>query len=114
MAYREWQCESDTVGWVNSYGDGCDWYEVNDLVLFEKEQTRRQAEIDALREYAGHGFKYGGSSSQITKMTMKGKQADTERSAVDARRIIGFPSRHERCARVLSAMVERAHSLIIK
>ena len=25
------QCESDTVGWVNSYGDGCDWYEVNNL-----------------------------------------------------------------------------------
>jgi hypothetical protein len=25
------QCEGDTVGWVNSYGDGCNWYEVNDL-----------------------------------------------------------------------------------
>lgn len=44
--------------------------------LFEKEQTKRQAEIESLREYAGHGFKYGGSSSQITKMTMKAKQAD--------------------------------------
>lgn len=29
-----------------------------------------------MREYAGHGFKYGGSSSQITKMGMKAKQAD--------------------------------------
>ena len=48
----------------------------DEQVLFEKEQTRRQAEIDALREYAGHGFKYGGSSSQITKMTMKAKQAE--------------------------------------
>lgn len=44
--------------------------------LFEKEQIKRQAEIESLREYAGHGFKYGGSSSQITKMTMKAKQAD--------------------------------------
>jgi ATP-binding cassette subfamily F protein 3 len=44
--------------------------------LFEKEQMKRQAEIESLREYAGHGFKYGGSSSQITKMTMKAKQAD--------------------------------------
>lgn len=25
------QCEGSTVGWVDSYGDGCDWYEVNDL-----------------------------------------------------------------------------------
>lgn len=44
--------------------------------LFEKEQTKRQSEIESLREYAGHGFKYGGSTSQITKMTMKAKQAD--------------------------------------
>jgi ATP-binding cassette subfamily F protein 3 len=44
--------------------------------LFAKEQAARQAEIDTLREYAGHGFKYGGSSSQINKMGMKAKQAD--------------------------------------
>ena len=44
--------------------------------LFLKEQTKRQAEIDSLREYAGHGFKYGGSGSQINKMSMKAKQAD--------------------------------------
>jgi hypothetical protein len=25
------QCEGSTVGWVDSYGDGCGWYEVNDL-----------------------------------------------------------------------------------
>jgi ATP-binding cassette subfamily F protein 3 len=48
----------------------------DEQALFEKEQTKRQTEIDALRDYAGHGFKYGGSSSQITKMTMKAKQAD--------------------------------------
>jgi ATP-binding cassette, subfamily F, member 3 len=45
-------------------------------VLFAKEQAHRQEEIDKLREYAGHGFKYGGSSSQINKMGMKAKQAD--------------------------------------
>ena len=37
---------------------------------------QRQAEIDSLREYAGHGFKYGGSASQINKMSMKAKQAE--------------------------------------
>lgn len=45
-------------------------------ILFAKEQASRQAEIDKLREYAGHGFKYGGSASQINKMGMKKKQAD--------------------------------------
>jgi ATP-binding cassette subfamily F protein 3 len=45
-------------------------------VLFAKEQGKRQMEIDKLREYAGHGFKYGGSASQINKMGMKAKQAD--------------------------------------
>ena len=45
-------------------------------VRFAKEQEHRQEEIDKLREYAGHGFKYGGSSSQINKMGMKAKQAD--------------------------------------
>ena len=46
----------------------------DEQALFEKEQAKRQAEIDGLREYAGHGFKYGGSSSQINKMQMKAKQ----------------------------------------
>jgi len=45
-------------------------------ILFAKEQAQRKEEIDKLREYAGHGFKYGGSSSQINKMGMKAKQAD--------------------------------------
>eukprot|EP00964_Phaeocystis_antarctica_P062813 scaffold37663_cov64-Phaeocystis_antarctica.AAC.1 len=34
----------------------------------------RRAEIAELKEYAGHGFKYGGSSSSINKMKMKEKQ----------------------------------------
>lgn len=45
-------------------------------ILFTKEQKQRQDEVDRLREYAGHGFKYGGSASQINKMGMKAKQAD--------------------------------------
>lgn len=45
-------------------------------IRFAKEQEQRQEEIDKLREYAGHGFKYGGSASQINKMGMKAKQAD--------------------------------------
>jgi len=48
----------------------------DERALFAKEQQKRQAEIDSLREYAGHGFKYGGSASQINKMGMKAKQAD--------------------------------------
>ena len=45
-------------------------------ILFTKEQKQRQDEVNRLREYAGHGFKYGGSASQINKMGMKAKQAD--------------------------------------
>ena len=48
----------------------------DEQALFAKEQAKRQDEINRLREYAGHGFKYGGSSSQINKMSMKAKQAD--------------------------------------
>jgi hypothetical protein len=48
----------------------------DEQVLYEKQQAKRKEEIDRLREYAGHGFKYGGSSSQINKMSMKTKQAD--------------------------------------
>jgi hypothetical protein len=25
------QCEGDTAGWVDSFGDGCDWYEILDM-----------------------------------------------------------------------------------
>jgi ATP-binding cassette subfamily F protein 3 len=41
----------------------------------KKRKELRQEEIDKLKEYAGHGFKYGGSSSQINMMQMKAKQA---------------------------------------
>merc|ERR1712183_262099 len=56
------------MGWAKRRKD--------EQILFAKQQGERQEEIDKLREYAGHGFKYGGSSSQINKMGMKAKQAD--------------------------------------
>ena len=42
----------------------------------QRSQQLRQHEIDTLKEYAGHGFRYGGSASQINKMKMKEKQAE--------------------------------------
>mmetsp|Transcript_23896 Transcript_23896/g.55249 ORF Transcript_23896/g.55249 Transcript_23896/m.55249 type:complete len:716 (+) Transcript_23896:63-2210(+) len=43
---------------------------------FQRMDSLRKEEIKELREYAGHGFKYGGSSASINKMSMKAKQAD--------------------------------------
>jgi ATP-binding cassette, subfamily F, member 3 len=43
--------------------------------VFEKETKNRQNEIDKMKEFAGHGFKYGGSSNSINKMKMLEKQA---------------------------------------
>ena len=63
---------------TQSRGNYTTWHKrrTEQQALFAKEQKARQDEIDRLREYAGHGFKYGGSSSQINKMGMKAKQAD--------------------------------------
>ena len=41
---------------------------------FARTVELRRAEIAELKTYAGHGFKYGGSSSSINKMQMKAKQ----------------------------------------
>ena len=43
---------------------------------FARTVELRRAEIAELKSYAGHGFKYGGSSSSINKMQMKAKQAE--------------------------------------
>ena len=67
-AKRLTQCRGNYSKWAKQRKD--------QQVLFAKEQAARKAEIDTLREYAGHGFKYGGSASQINKMGMKAKQAD--------------------------------------
>ena len=48
----------------------------DEQALFLKEQAKKKDEINRLKDYAGHGFKYGGSSSQINKMSMKAKQAE--------------------------------------
>lgn len=44
--------------------------------MFEKETLHRQNEIDKMKEFSGHGFKYGGSSSAIGKMKQLEKQAN--------------------------------------
>eukprot|EP00531_Pseudo-nitzschia_arenysensis_P006693 CAMPEP_0116142696 /NCGR_PEP_ID=MMETSP0329-20121206/15048_1 /TAXON_ID=697910 /ORGANISM="Pseudo-nitzschia arenysensis, Strain B593" /LENGTH=777 /DNA_ID=CAMNT_0003637953 /DNA_START=23 /DNA_END=2353 /DNA_ORIENTATION=- len=62
------QCRGNYSLWLKRRRD--------EQALFMKEQAKRQDEINRLRDYAGHGFKYGGSSSQINKMSMKAKQAD--------------------------------------
>ena len=63
---------------TQSRGNYTLWAEVRkeQQVAFAREVALRQAEIDKLQEYAGHGFKYGGSSSQINKMKQKEKQAE--------------------------------------
>jgi ATP-binding cassette subfamily F protein 3 len=43
---------------------------------FERTAAVRAAEIEKLKEFAGHGYRYGGSSSAINKMKMKEKQAE--------------------------------------
>jgi ATP-binding cassette subfamily F protein 3 len=67
-AHRLTQCRGNYSTWAKRRKE--------EQALFAKEQAARQSEIDTLREYAGHGFKYGGSASQINKMGMKAKQAD--------------------------------------
>eukprot|EP00933_Yihiella_yeosuensis_P023634 TRINITY_DN18399_c0_g1_i4.p1 TRINITY_DN18399_c0_g1~~TRINITY_DN18399_c0_g1_i4.p1 ORF type:complete len:746 (+),score=214.97 TRINITY_DN18399_c0_g1_i4:32-2239(+) len=42
----------------------------------EKQLENEQAEKDKLKEYTGHGFKYGGSSGQINMMKKMAKQLD--------------------------------------
>jgi len=67
-AKRLTQCRGNYSKWAKQRKE--------EQILFAKEQAARKQEIDTLREYAGHGFKYGGSASQINKMGMKAKQAD--------------------------------------
>lgn len=42
---------------------------------YEKEAGLRAAEIDKMKEFAGHGFKYGGSSNAINKLKQLEKAA---------------------------------------
>lgn len=42
----------------------------------QRRVDQRQEKINELKAYAGHGFKYGGSSSQINMMTRKAHEAE--------------------------------------
>ena len=44
-------------------------------VALKRRTELRQAKIDTLKEFAGHGFRYGGSSSQINMMQKKASEA---------------------------------------
>lgn len=57
---------------------------------FSRVAAGREAEIDKLKEYAGHGFRYGGSSSQINKMQMKAKQAEKLEEEARAQSEVGL------------------------
>ena len=45
-------------------------------IKYARESAKRAEEIKELKEFAGHGFKYGGSTSALNKMQMKAKQAE--------------------------------------
>uniref|UniRef100_A0A7S3JZ96 ABC transporter domain-containing protein n=1 Tax=Aureoumbra lagunensis TaxID=44058 RepID=A0A7S3JZ96_9STRA len=72
---------------TQSHGDYTTWSKrrAEKRLAWDREKARRTAEIEKLREYAGHGFRYGGSDSQIKKMKMKERQADKLAAAGDAR-----------------------------
>lgn len=52
-------------------------------LAWEREKQKRQNEVEKLKEYAGHGFRYGGSYSQISKMKMKERQAEKLQDETD-------------------------------
>ena len=66
-------------------------------LTYSREVAHRVAEIDTLKEYAGHGFRYGGSASQINKMQMKAKQAAKleEEAAEQARELAALQEDEE-------------------
>lgn len=53
-------------------------------LVYSRETAQREAEISKLKEYAGHGFRYGGASSQITKMKEKARKAEKLEDAAAA------------------------------
>ena len=44
-------------------------------LAYDKEAGKREAEIERMKEFAGHGYRYGGSSSAIGKMKQLAKAA---------------------------------------
>ena len=77
----------DTVGVLTqTHGDYATWRarRAEKLITWQRQQRKQEAEVEKLKEYAGHGFRYGGSQSQINKMKMKAKQADKVQEQIDA------------------------------
>lgn len=73
---------------TQSHGSYSTWAKRRDehKLAWARDKQRRENEIAKLEEYAGHGFRYGGSYSQIAKMKMKERQADKLRAETDAMR----------------------------
>lgn len=59
-------------------------------LAYSRQVAGREAEIEKLKEYAGHGFRYGGSASQINKMQMKAKQAEKLEEAAKEQEDVGY------------------------
>ena len=59
-----------------SHGDKEEDPQLKSKMLRQRQLKKQEAEVEKLKEYAGHGFRYGGSQSQINKMKMKEKQAE--------------------------------------
>jgi ATP-binding cassette subfamily F protein 3 len=62
-AQRLTQCRGNYSAWAKRRKE--------EQALFAKEQAARQSEIDTLREYAGHGFKYALVKSSYNVNTSK-------------------------------------------
>jgi ATP-binding cassette subfamily F protein 3 len=71
---------------TQTHGDYATWRarRAEKLITWQRQQKKQEAEVEKLKEYAGHGFRYGGSQSQINKMKMKAKQADKVQEQIDA------------------------------
>ena len=49
-------CSGYTENWVDSYGDGCDWYEQNDLPCCEETSTPYQGEMGSAIDHCCYCF----------------------------------------------------------
>ncbi len=70
---------------TQTHGDYATWRarRAEKLITWQRQLKKQEAEVEKLKEYAGHGFRYGGSQSQINKMKMKAKQADKVQEKID-------------------------------
>eukprot|EP00967_Tisochrysis_lutea_P128155 scaffold218869_cov36-Tisochrysis_lutea.AAC.3 len=80
---------------------------------FERAAALRAEEVKKLKEYAGHGFKYGGASSQINKMKMKEKQVGVSPLLSEAAHAIGYLKQFaEKLEQTQAEMNEEAAALM--